>query len=104
MRTATDQTIEIVSSIVDDQNKVVANSVSTVSTKESATFKQEFIVKNPNLWSPDNPSMYSCETKLYVGGELKDTYNTPFGIRSIELKGNKGFFLNDEPIKFKGFK
>ena len=100
--TDTDQNIEIVSTVLDDQNNVVASSVNKGSAKELVSFNQEFVVKNPNLWSPDNPSMYSAETKLYVEGKLKDTYNTPFGIRSIELKGNKGFFLNDEPIKIKG--
>lgn len=63
---------------------------------------QSIIVNNPELWSTDSPALYTAETRLYKGNELKDAYTTPFGIRSIEIKPNEGFFLNGEKIKFKG--
>lgn len=40
------------------------------------------------------PALYSAETRLYEGDKLKDVYTTPFGIRSIEIIPDKGFFLN----------
>ena len=48
------------------------------------------------------PVLYSAETRLYEGDQLKDIYTTPFGIRSIEIIPNKGFFLNGEKTVFKG--
>ena len=48
------------------------------------------------------PALYSAETRLYEGDQLKDLYTTPFGIRSIEIIPNKGFFLNGEHLKLKG--
>lgn len=48
------------------------------------------------------PALYSAETRLYEGDQLKDIYTTPFGIRSIEIIPNKGFFLNGEKTVFKG--
>ena len=39
---------------------------------------------------------------MYEGNTLKDEYTTPFGIRSIEIIPNKGFYLNGERTIFKG--
>ena len=66
------------------------------------SLSQEFIIQTPTLWSPDMPALYSAETRLYEGDQLKDLYTTPFGIRSIEIIPNKGFFLNGEKTVFKG--
>ncbi|MDD2951569.1 MAG: beta-galactosidase GalB [Parabacteroides sp.] len=63
---------------------------------------QEFVIQTPTLWSPDMPALYSAETRLYEGDQLKDIYTTPFGIRSIEIIPDKGFFLNGEKTVFKG--
>lgn len=63
---------------------------------------QEFFVQTPTLWSPDMPALYSVETRLFEGDKLKDVYTTPFGIRSIEIIPNKGFFLNGVKTVFKG--
>lgn len=69
----------------------------------NGTVDQEFIVHTPTLWSPDMPALYVAESRLYKNGtELKDTYSTPFGIRSIEIIPGKGFFLNGEKTVFKG--
>lgn len=65
-------------------------------------FEQEFVVTNPQLWSPDTPVLYTAESKIYEGEEEKDEYKTSFGIRSIEVVPDKGFFLNGKPLKFQG--
>lgn len=64
--------------------------------------EQEFIIQTPTLWSLDVPALYTAETRLYEGDQLKDIYTTPFGIRSIEIVPGKGFFLNGEKTVFKG--
>lgn len=63
---------------------------------------QECTVRKPTLWSPDLPALYKAESRLYEGDKLRDTYTTTFGIRSIEVIPDKGFFLNGERIVFKG--
>lgn len=62
----------------------------------------EFVIQNPSLWSPDQPVLYTAESRLSEGGQLKDLYTTPFGIRSIEIIPGKGFYLNGEKTIFKG--
>ena len=94
--------ITVHSSVLNAENKVVADKKTKVSVAELKNIQQEFTVVNPSLWSPDSPVMYAVETKLWVDGKQVDQYTTLFGIRSIELNGNKGFFLNGKPIKFKG--
>lgn len=65
-------------------------------------FAQSFVVKNPSLWSPESPSLYKAVTKVYADDVQVDEYVTSFGIRSIEVIPEKGFFLNGQPRKFKG--
>lgn len=65
-------------------------------------FRQDFVLKNPSLWSPENPALYTAITKIYEENELKDEYVTRFGIRSLEIIPDKGFFLNGRMVKLKG--
>ncbi|MDE6263502.1 MAG: DUF4982 domain-containing protein [Paramuribaculum sp.] len=99
---AADYTIE--TTILDPKGTRVANdkvSLMDYIYNDSAAV-QSIIVNNPELWSTASPALYTAETRLYKGNVLKDVYTTPFGIRSIEIKPNEGFFLNGEKIKFKG--
>ena len=65
-------------------------------------------IKNPALWSPETPNLYTAWTQIYrnngpkEGLELIDDRATTFGIRSISYTPEKGFQLNGETRKFKG--
>ena len=63
---------------------------------------ENFIVENPSLWSPETPFLYEARTVIYAEGKPVDSYNTAFGIRSIEFVPYKGFFLNGQRRKFQG--
>ncbi|MCR4859457.1 MAG: DUF4982 domain-containing protein [Bacteroidales bacterium] len=64
--------------------------------------QQKLKVRRPSLWSPENPALYKAVTSVYAGGKLVDEYTTTFGIRSIELIADKGFFLNGKVRKIQG--
>ncbi len=66
------------------------------------TVEQNIAVKNPELWSPENPVLYTAELRLYQDSKLKDVQEIRFGIRSISYTAGKGFQLNGEYTKFKG--
>ena len=100
--TGSNQKVEIQSTIYNAENKEIVSIKNNISVDLNGEFTQKFEVENPNLWSPETPEMYVLKTKLFVDGKLRDTYKTPFGIRSIELRGSRGFFLNGKSIKFKG--
>ena len=92
----------IVTQIKDKNGKVVATGENKLSVFDNALFEQEFAVANPELWSPETPVLYTAESKVYEGNTLKDEYTTRFGIRTLEIIPDKGFFLNGKLTKFKG--
>lgn len=87
--------------ILDPDGNVVATNDSYYYS-QGQPFVQNFLVKNPNRWSCENPALYTARTTLEVDGKAVDTYSTRFGIRSLEYIPEKGFFLNGEYTKFKG--
>lgn len=95
------QNINVSTTILDPQGKEVAKS-DGIYCARGQEYTQSFIVENPDLWSPDTPVLYTARTILSVNGKEVDTYDTRFGIRSIEFVPEKGFFLNGELTKFKG--
>ncbi len=48
------------------------------------------------------PYIYKAVSKIYADGKQTDEYTTRFGIRSIEIIADKGFFLNGKHRKFQG--
>ncbi|MBP6182122.1 DUF4982 domain-containing protein [Flavobacterium sp.] len=80
-------------------NEIAINETSTLFGNE---FEQNIAVKNPHLWSPETPYLYTATSQIYVGDVLKDETTTRFGIRTIKYEANKGFSLNGEVRKFKG--
>lgn len=52
-------------------------------------------VDSPMLWSPDDPYLYDLFITIQSSsGDVLDTFRKRVGVRSIELRGRKGFFLN----------
>ena len=92
----------IVTELKDADGKVVAQGKQQGTAFTGKQFEQEFIIEHPSLWTPDTPALYTAESKIYEGETLKDTYTTRFGVRSVEIIAGKGFFLNGEPLKFRG--
>lgn len=94
----------IVTELKDAKGNVVASNEAKGSeyVEIGKQFEQDFVVKNPSLWSPETPVLYRAESKIYEGDILKDEYTTSFGIRSVEVIAGKGFYLNGERVLFKG--
>lgn len=95
------QAVRVNTEILDPTGKVVATN-DVFYHSHGQPFTQNFLVKNPDRWSVDNPALYTARTTLSVEGREVDRYDTRFGIRSIEYIPNKGFYLNGEHMRFKG--
>ena len=67
----------------------------------SATVEQELRLYNPELWSCENPHLYTMQTSVLVNGKVVDSKDSTFGVRSAEWKKD-GFYLNGERVKLKG--
>ena len=95
-------TIRIETAILDPFGQEVARQVDALSCFDAHSFEQTFAVTHPELWTLESPSLYTAVSKIYAGDVLKDEYRTRFGIRSLEIVPDKGFFLNGKQTKFQG--
>lgn len=88
--------------ILDSEGNVVVSKINKGIIHHGQPFIQNFIVNNPQLWSPESPVLYKAVTKIYSSDTLLDTYTTRFGVRTIEYVADKGFYLNGKHRKFQG--
>lgn len=94
--------IRVLTDIVSPDGTVVVTRDNTRKINHGQPFEQNFLVDAPALWSPETPFLYKAVSKIYVDGRQVDEYTTRFGIRSIEIVADKGFFLNGKHRKFQG--
>ncbi len=73
----------------------------TVGAGATSTVTTSCEVLSPELWSIDDPNLYTVRTELSVNGEVVDTYDTTFGFRWYSFDSS-GFHLNGEDVKLNG--
>ncbi len=59
-------------------------------------------VRDPQLWSPEQPTLYTLRASLYKGNTLLDQTETRTGIRTMAVDSINGFQLNGKSRKLKG--
>lgn len=97
--------IEISQTIFNKENKQAATFSETILAPEfykTIKHSTKLHVENPLLWDIDSPNLYRLVTQIKQDGKIIDSYETPFGIRTIEFNAESGFFLNGKPLKLKG--
>lgn len=96
---------ELHSIVKDDQGRTVGESTVTgisIAGSQTTGLHQEIMVENPQLWSPESPSLYKLVTIIKSDNKITDSLTKSFGIRTILFDKDKGFFLNGKPVKLKG--
>jgi len=68
----------------------------------SRQVKVKLQIQRPLLWSPEQPNLYTLASSLSSDGQLLDSIDTTFGIRSIQFDPDKGLLLNGHQVKIKG--
>lgn len=94
--------IKVKNRIIDPFGKEIARGEKYLTAYDDSVISQDLIVTNPELWDCDHPSLYKAVTEVYENGLCKDSKTTVFGVRSIEIIPDKGFFLNGRHTIFKG--
>ena len=95
--------INVYSIIMDANRKSVSMIVDNmVASNGTSTIQQHIYMIEPHLWSVDDPYMYTMHTEIKQNGKTIDTYETPFGIRTIEFRADSGFYLNGEHVRING--
>lgn len=109
--------------IISPEGEVVAERTDTRKVLKGE-LEQILTVPSPSLWSPESPALYHAETEVCTGGkvytdwgtghyktyrlltedgsDVRDKVCTRFGIKTVEIRPDKGFFLNGEMRKFRG--
>jgi beta-galactosidase len=99
-----DKNITIKTTILNkDGEKIAEEKIPTSILKDSVVeISQEFTIKNPILWSIENPYLYKALTTVEYNNQMIDDYKTNFGIRAFYFDVKKGFFLNGKHVKIYG--
>ncbi len=58
-------------------------------------------LRQPKLWSPDQPYLYTAKAELVRDGEVTDTFSCPFGFRTVSLTKND-ILINGKPVFLRG--
>ena len=64
--------------------------------------KTRIEVRNPRLWSCEEPNLYTCAVSIKEGDSICDTASQPFGIRTVTLSASRGLRINGKEVKLRG--
>ena len=89
-----------------DRNAIVvvggAQLMVAVKAGESKTVTTTVFVKNPRLWSPENPTLYEAKVELKEAGNVIDNATAKYGIRTFSFDAENGFVLNGKKVLING--
>lgn len=86
-----------------DKKKVAGGSVFCLALPGEVTKSESNLtISQPELWSLENPNLYTIRTTILQGEKVIDETETKAGIRSLTFDPDKGFALNGKFMKVKG--
>ena len=97
--------IKIKQIIRDKNRKLIQQVISNpfeVAAETKIETEQKIILKNPKLWSPDDPYLYQLTTEIWSGNNLVDKITKQVGIRTLSYSRWEGFKLNGKPLRIVG--
>lgn len=91
--------------ILDAAGQTVATAttpVQHIAAGTSALFTASATIAIAQRWAPGQPYLYSAVVKVLSGAAVRDAERLTFGVRSARFTADRGFFLNDRPLKIQG--
>jgi beta-galactosidase len=73
-----------------------------IAAHQSQSREGQIVIPDPKLWSIEQPQRYVVVTTIEQDGKPVDSYETPFGIRTIQFTANNGFLLNGKRVPLNG--
>lgn len=101
----TERKFELLHVIYDASKKEVARmhkSYVLAPNKEIMLEPDPVAIKNPKLWSPDQPYLYTVKSQLIEKGQVLDELSNPLGLRWFNFDPDQGFSLNGKKLVLKG--
>ncbi|MDB5112708.1 MAG: beta-galactosidase [Mucilaginibacter sp.] len=90
--------------LTDRQGKTIATTLSgkqAIIPGSFGTFKQSLVVNRPELWSPEQPYLYSLEVQVLQNGRVVDEHAIKTGIKTIKFAPD-AFYLNGKKLNITG--
>lgn len=99
-----DLEFKVKSVLIDADGKTVAEAEGDGSCagRGKITVCYNTVIKNPVLWSCNNPNLYIVHTTLFKDGAAIDKNTTRIGFRTVEISVEKGLLINGEKTIIKG--
>jgi beta-galactosidase len=97
-----EQVITVCWQVADASGKIAAQVEKELKICGKLRENAELTVEKPVLWELDNPYLYTYKVILKKDGEVLDTAEDDFGIRTIEVDAENGFRLNGKSLNLKG--
>jgi beta-glucuronidase len=95
-----DYEVEYVGDGLDVRIKVIDEAGEVVATADGA--RGTVRIPDVKLWEPMQAYLYTLAVELVEGGQVVDSYEQPFGVRTVAVRDGK-FLINNRPFYFKGF-
>ena len=104
------RTVKIVNRLKNKEGEIIGDTfkeLSILTGEILVVLNEPFTVKNPHLWSLDDPYLYTLETEVFENGKVLDKVSTKYGIRWISWPiykndGDHQFYLNGKPVFING--
>ena len=65
-------------------------------------FAASFTLRNPRLWTPQDPNLYSARIDVSSGGRRLASYDLKTGVRSTRVSEDGRLLLNGRALSFRG--
>jgi beta-galactosidase len=89
-----------------DRNAMVAvgsgQLMVSVKAHETKTVTSTYFIKNPQLWTPESPTLYEAKVELKETGTTIDQQTAKYGIRTFSFDAENGFVLNGQKVLING--
>ncbi|MCD8291983.1 MAG: DUF4982 domain-containing protein [Prevotella sp.] len=92
--------LTVTTRLLDNNGTEVVSSVDNID--DTGCANASITVSSPNLWSPENPYLYTLVTSVNRNGKVVDQTKQRVGIRTVSVSAKNGFQLNGVTRKIKG--
>lgn len=98
------RSVKLVTDILSQNGALVISTDTsfTISGSSAQKHERKLTVSCPEMWSVNNPVLYSAKTSVYCNDSLTCTSSTTFGIRTITYSPDQGLLLNGRSIELRG--
>lgn len=101
---AAEKSFYVIQQLIANGKVVVENksAVQKIAAQAAADTEAKLDVSTPNLWSPQNPNLYTLVTQVFDGDTLVEQKNTRIGIREFTFTTDHQLLINGKKTFLRG--